>query len=82
MRATVLSHGVVDEIVRQSRLTFVLARPARLVEGDGATKLKVLSDNGKGSGWNPTTNRAALARWMVESAETDAWDGTSPVLID
>lgn len=71
-----------DEIVRQSGLTFVLARAARLVDGQEAGDLKALSDDGKGCGWNPTTNRGALGRWMVEAAETDTWNGKSPVLID
>lgn len=82
MRSTLEDHSRMDEVVRQSGLTFVLARPARLVEGESKGGLKALGDDGKGCGWNPTANRASLAKWMVEAAETETWDGRAPVLVD
>ncbi|KAK2598136.1 hypothetical protein QQS21_005768 [Conoideocrella luteorostrata] len=79
MRVTLDDHTNLDTVVRESGLPFVLARPARLVEGE-AGELRVLSDDGKGSGWNPTVKRASLARWMVGAAEVKTWDGRAPVL--
>ena len=67
-------------------MNFVLARAARLTErGEekaDLNKVKVLSDNGKGAGWMASVAREELALWLVKAAESNEWDGRSPVLVN
>lgn len=70
-----------DILVRNSGLVFVLARPTRLAEGP-SNHVKVLSDEGPGVGVAASITRESVAKWLVEAAETNKWDGTSPVLIN
>ncbi|KAH6604894.1 N domain-containingdehydrogenase [Trichoderma cornu-damae] len=79
MNVTLRDHNNMDKLIRDSGVPFVLARPARLTNGP-AKKVKVLPDNGQGCGWNAVISRASVAEWMVEAAETNDWDGRSPVL--
>ncbi|CAG7558724.1 unnamed protein product [Fusarium equiseti] len=72
-------HNEVDRIVRQSGLTFVLARPVMLAEGE-ARPVKVWPDDGKGCAWMPKITRESLGKWLVDAAETDEFDGKAPVL--
>ena len=76
-------HDHVDVLVRESRLDFAIARPARLVEAiDGkASPIKDLGDQGKGAGLMAKCEREAVAEWMVSAAESDTWNGRSPVLV-
>ncbi|KAL7810958.1 NAD(P)-binding protein [Trichoderma aethiopicum] len=79
MRFAIKDHNEMDRLIRESGFTFVLARPARLVEGP-AGEVKVWPDDGKGCGWNAVISRESLGAWMVSAAEGDEWDGRSPVL--
>ncbi|KAK5997294.1 hypothetical protein PT974_02649 [Cladobotryum mycophilum] len=81
MKLTIKDHNKVDALVRESGLPFVLARPARLTEG-AVTKVKVWPDDGAGCGWNPSISRDSLGKWMVHAAESNEWDGKSPVLAE
>lgn len=79
MKITLRDHNNMDKLVRNSGVPFVLARPARLTDGP-AKEVRVWPDNGDGCAWNAAMSRASLGEWMVRAAETDEWDGTSPVL--
>ncbi|KND94140.1 hypothetical protein TOPH_01287, partial [Tolypocladium ophioglossoides CBS 100239] len=79
MRITLQDHDRMDALVRNSGLPFVLARPARLLDG-GARDVHILPDDGSGAVWNPTVTRASVARWLVDAAESTEWDGKSPVI--
>ncbi|KAM0251729.1 hypothetical protein ACHAQJ_008004 [Trichoderma viride] len=79
MKIAIRDHNNMDKLIRDSGATFVFARPARLTEGP-AEKARVWPDDGQGCGWNPAVSRASLAEWMVRAAETNEWDGRSPVL--
>ncbi|EGR45834.1 uncharacterized protein TRIREDRAFT_110615 [Trichoderma reesei QM6a] len=79
MKLAIKDHNEMDRLIRESGLAFVCARPARLIDGP-AGEVKVWSDEGKGCGWNAVISRESLGAWMVSAAETDEWDGRSPVL--
>ncbi|KAM4059236.1 NAD(P)H-binding domain-containing protein [Hirsutella rhossiliensis] len=81
MRLTLRDHDDMDLLVRRSGRPFVLARPARLVDGV-ARHVKALPDDGSGCGWNPTITRSSVAGWLVTAAESSQWDGKSPVLVN
>ena len=72
-------HNEVDRIVRESGLTFVLARPVMLAEGE-ARPVKVWPDDGKGCAWMPKIARESVGKWLVDAAETSEFDGMAPVL--
>ncbi|KAL7813798.1 NAD(P)-binding protein [Trichoderma gracile] len=81
MKYAIRDHDEMDRLIRESGFAFVLARPARLIEGPAAAAgVKVWSDDGKGCGWNAVMSRESLGAWMVSAAETEEWDGRSPVL--
>ncbi|KAL7944634.1 hypothetical protein V8C42DRAFT_358341 [Trichoderma barbatum] len=79
MKIALKDHDKMDVLIRESGLPFVFARPARLTEGPAA-KVKVWPDDGEGCGWNAVISRESLGAWMVRAAESDEWDGKSPVL--
>ncbi|GJN75189.1 TrkA-N domain-containingdehydrogenase [Purpureocillium lilacinum] len=81
MSVTLRGHNDMDALVRGSGLPFVLARPARLIEG-APSSVTALPDDGAGCGWNPVITRHSAARWLVQAAESDTWDGTSPVIVN
>ncbi|CAF3446127.1 unnamed protein product [Fusarium graminearum] len=72
-------HNVVDRLVRESGLVFVLSRPVMLAEGE-AKPVKVWPDDGKGCAWMPKITRESVGKWLVDAAESSEWDGKSPVL--
>ncbi|PCD20931.1 hypothetical protein FGRA07_05083 [Fusarium graminearum] len=72
-------HNVVDRLVRESGLVFVLSRPVMLAEGE-AKPVKVWPDDGKGCAWMPKITRDSVGKWLVDAAESSEWDGKSPVL--
>lgn len=79
MKIAVKDHNRMDDLIRNSGLPFVFARPARLTEGP-AEAVRVWPDDGRGVGWNAAISRDSLAEWMVKAAEASEWDGKSPVL--
>ncbi|KAJ6441778.1 TrkA-N domain-containingdehydrogenase [Purpureocillium lavendulum] len=81
MRLSLQGHNDMDGLVRGSGLPFVLARPARLVDG-APSAVRALPDKGHGCGWNPVITRHSAARWLVQAAESDQWDGIAPVIVN
>ncbi|KAF3077159.1 hypothetical protein CFAM422_000804 [Trichoderma lentiforme] len=79
MKLAVKDHDNTDKLIRESGVPFVLARAPRLTEGPAA-KVKVWPDNGQGCGWNVTMSRESLGAWLITAAESNEWDGKSPVL--
>ncbi|KAL7914554.1 hypothetical protein GGI35DRAFT_149567 [Trichoderma velutinum] len=79
MKYAIKDHDNMDSLIRDSGVPFVFARAARLTEGPAA-KVKVWPDNGQGCGWNVTMSRESLGEWLIIAAESNEWDGKSPVL--
>lgn len=86
-------HAAVEEELRAlerdpAPVRFVLARPTRLTDGhdDAAAAAKVF-DVGKGGCCSrvvpmmASISRDAVARFLVDAAEKDEWDGTAPILV-
>ncbi|KAH0269571.1 NAD-dependent epimerase/dehydratase-like protein, partial [Aureobasidium melanogenum] len=88
MRATMLysnmkqsldDQNAVDEIVKQSDLTFVIPRPAML-KGEVALPVKSLGDAGEEAGFMPSVSAHSCAEFMLDAAVSGEWDGKTPVL--
>ncbi|KAL7932321.1 hypothetical protein V8C35DRAFT_328962 [Trichoderma chlorosporum] len=79
MKLALRDHNNMDALIRESGVPFVFARPVRLTDGP-VGKVKVWPDDGHGCGWNPAISRESLGVWMIQAAESDEWDGKSPVL--
>jgi uncharacterized protein YbjT (DUF2867 family) len=57
-------HEYAEEVVKQSGLPCVLARPARLLNGTSAP-MQNYSDTGQGIGSFPPTTRESVAAFLV-----------------
>lgn len=72
-------HNLVTEETKASRVTHVLVRPSRLVEGD-AVDIKEWANNGKGVPMMASISRGSVAKFLVQVAEKHNWDNTAPVI--
>lgn len=85
LRRQLEDHNAVDALVRAAaaerpgELDFVLARPVMVVDGDAAP-VRDWGDDGRGSGLLPRITGRSVARFMVEAAEGDEFNGRSPVI--
>lgn len=79
MRFGLRDHGAAEDMLRASRLPFVLARPVRLTDNESLPICEFPSD-GNGLSWSPSVSRASVAEWMVSAAESKTWDGMDPIL--
>ncbi|PSR85544.1 hypothetical protein BD289DRAFT_453247 [Coniella lustricola] len=84
-----------DAVAAGADLDFVIVRPTRLLDGVGAgvdknEVAKVFetgTDTGTGGGGSATVgmmaavSRLAVARFLVDAAESDRYDGQAPILI-
>ncbi|CEJ87930.1 hypothetical protein VHEMI04557 [[Torrubiella] hemipterigena] len=85
MRYTLSGHQELDELVKGSGMAYVMARAARLTDGNGkadVSRVKDLGDDGKGAAWTASIARDDLAAWLVKAAESDKWNNHSPVLVN
>ncbi|KAF2124237.1 NAD-dependent epimerase/dehydratase-like protein [Dothidotthia symphoricarpi CBS 119687] len=72
-------HDAVAKEVRDSGVRYVMARPSRLVEGE-ATEVNEWAGDGKGVPMMGVITRESVARFLVDAAEKETWDGTAPVI--
>lgn len=79
MAQTLEDHDMVDKIVRQSGVNFVLARPT-VLKGEEVTELKELGDHGEKAPFMPSISPNTVAGFLVDVIEKDTWDGRTPVL--
>ena len=79
MKQTVEDHNLVDQVVKQSELPFVLLRPTML-KGDQMTEVKDLGDNGEKVSFWPSISPHMVVSFLVDAVESDTWDGRTPVL--
>lgn len=85
MRFTYEDHDAVEEeLVRQQQqqqaVPYVLVRPTRLVEEEDGTAARVFDGDGT-VGMMDTISRGAVARFLVDAAESDEWDGKAPIIV-
>lgn len=89
MRFTYEDHDAVEEeLMRQQRgaggaaVPYVLVRPTRLVEDGGEDGMPARVYDGNGTvGVMETISRGAVARFLVDAAESDEWDGKAPIIV-
>lgn len=74
-------HDAVTREVKESGVKYVMVRPSRLVEGE-AREVREWGNDGKGVPMMGTCSRESVARFLVEVAEGDRWDGRAPVITD
>ncbi len=79
MAASFEDHDIVDRIVRNSGMDFVLVRPARLTDED-VKPVKEFGDQGKGIGLMSAVSRKSVASFLVGAVEKSTWNGRSPVI--
>lgn len=72
-------HESAGSVLRDSGLTFVLARPTRFTE-DSAAPIKFYGNTGHGIGSFAGMSRKSTAVFLVNAAEKRDWDGTAPVM--
>lgn len=80
MAAQYEDHDLVDAEVKASGLPFVLVRPMRLVEGDGKAEIKHWGDQGEDVSTFASISRTSVARFLVDSVESDEWNGRTPII--
>lgn len=70
--------GIQEDLIRQSRLKWVIARPVILTNGPRTGRYQVLADPGR---WrNGLISRADVADFLVTAVDDDTYLGKTPVL--
>ncbi|KAH8726531.1 putative TrkA-N domain dehydrogenase [Phaeosphaeriaceae sp. PMI808] len=72
-------HDLVAQETKASGERFVLVRPSRLEEGK-CKEIKEWANDGKGVPLMAAISRRSVAWFLVQAAESDEWDGASPVI--
>ncbi|KAJ5157149.1 uncharacterized protein N7482_008249 [Penicillium canariense] len=72
-------HNHTDQEVRDSGVTYVMVRPARLVETD-VTTVREWPQNGKGVPLMASASRKSVASFLVDAATESRWDNSAPVI--
>jgi hypothetical protein len=72
-------HEQVEKVVKQSGLSYVLARPARFIEGP-SSQVHFYGNKGEGIGSLNTITRESVATFLLDAVEKNEWDGTTPVI--
>jgi putative NADH-flavin reductase len=79
MAQTLEDHNLVDKVVKESNLNFVLVRATMLK--DGATgPIRRLGDGGEQAPFTPSISPDAVARFLLDAVESDQWDKRTPVI--
>ena len=79
MSAQFADHDIVDEEMKASGMDYVLVRPTRLSEGEAAP-VREYGNLGKGTGVFSAISRKSVAVFLVDAAEKDAWNRSTPVI--
>ena len=74
-----LDHDAVDEETKRSGLDYVLVRPNMLGEGE-AKPIREWGDQGKGMPMLAKITRGSVAKFLIDAAEKDQWNGRTPVI--
>lgn len=73
-------HGLVDKEMKERQdIDWVIARPTMLAEG-AALPVKEWGNDGAGVGLTMKITRGTVASFLVDAAEKDKWNHTTPVL--
>lgn len=72
-------HNDTDREVRASGVTYVLVRPARLVDSD-VMEVREWTHDGTGIPLMATASRKSVAGFLVDAATETSWDDSAPVI--
>ena len=72
-------HNHTHREVRDSGVTYVMVRPARLVETD-VTAVREWPHDGKGIPLMASASRKSVAGFLVDAATEKSWDNSAPVI--
>ncbi|RDL42303.1 uncharacterized protein BP5553_02282 [Venustampulla echinocandica] len=72
-------HNLLENEIKASGVNYVLAKPTMLSD-DGPKPIKHYGENGKGYGMTSKTSRKSVAWFLLEAAEKNDWDRTTPVI--
>lgn len=81
MAQTLEDQNLMDEELKKSGVDFVLVRPCMLKD-DAAAHIKFHGERGEGSGFMPSISPKSVAAFVLDAAESDTWDMTTPVISD
>jgi NAD(P)H-binding len=76
---TFRDHSLVDRKMKESGMDFVLARSAMLTDKEVQPVMEH-GNTGKGSGFLPSISRKNVAVFLVDAAERNTWDRSTPVI--
>jgi putative NADH-flavin reductase len=79
MAQTLEDHNLVNEVVKKSGLAYVLARPAML-KGEFLQQYKDLGDDGRTASFMPSISAVTVASFLLDTVNTEEWDGRTPVI--
>ncbi|KAK5168068.1 uncharacterized protein LTR77_006636 [Saxophila tyrrhenica] len=72
-------HDLVDEIVKFSGVSYVLARPPWLTDGK-VGPVRTFGNTGKGVGNLATISRRSVTEFLLDACEKSDWDCSTPVI--
>jgi hypothetical protein len=72
-------HDLVDREMKESGMDFVLARPAMLTDKEVQPVIEH-GNVGEGSGFMLSISRKSVAVFLVDAAERNTWDRSTPVI--
>ncbi|KKY31578.1 putative nad-dependent epimerase dehydratase [Diaporthe ampelina] len=83
VRLTYEDHGAAEAELRGAgdRVRWVVLRPGRLTEGDDKKQAKVWPAEKGMVGMTASISRGAVARFSLDAAEKDEWDGKDPIIL-
>ncbi|KAL9131727.1 MAG: hypothetical protein Q9217_000402 [Psora testacea] len=79
MAAQFEDHAKVDQEIKASGVNYVLARPTRLTEEE-LKPVRFYGSQGAGIGGFAGISRKSVASFLVDAAEKDDWDRSTPVI--
>ena len=79
MAQTMEDHNLVDKLVKDSGINFVLARPTML-KGELESDIRDLGDEGEGAGFMPSISSNMVANFLLDAVATERWDRRTPVI--
>ncbi|OKL58125.1 hypothetical protein UA08_06428 [Talaromyces atroroseus] len=71
--------GAEDALKSAADISFVVVRPAMLTNGKEDTVVS-LGEKGEKASFMPSISRASVARYMVDIAQNNKWDGKATVI--
>lgn len=74
-----VDHNIVDTEMKESGLSYVIARPCMLTEGP-SKPIKEYGNQGQGVCLTDNISMTSVSEFLVDAAEQDKWDRQTPVI--